>query len=64
MRPPAPPKRSDRQPTRSRAENLADLPARCDVGCKRNSKGHQEIWIGYKLRLDTVDGDFQVSAVC
>ena len=36
---------------------------RCDVGCKRNSKGHQESWIGYKLHLDTVDGDFPVSAV-
>src|SRR5674476_1390502 len=42
---------------------LADLPARCDVGCKRNSKGHQESWIGDKLHLDTIDGDFPVSAV-
>jgi hypothetical protein len=39
---PAPPKRLGRQPTRTLAENLADLPASCDVGCKRNSKGHQE----------------------
>ena len=60
---PAPPKRLELQPTRTLAENLADLPARCDVGCKRNSKGHQESWIGYKLHLDTVDGDFPVSAV-
>jgi hypothetical protein len=44
-------------------ENLADLPNRCDGGCKRNSKGHQESWIGYKLHLDTVDGDIPVSAV-
>jgi hypothetical protein len=42
---------------------LADLPVGCDVGCKRNSKGHQESWIGYKLHLDTVDGDFPVSAI-
>ena len=63
VRPPAPPKRLELQPTRTLAENLADLPARCDVGCKRNSKGHQESWIGYKLHLDTVDGDFPVSAV-
>jgi Transposase DDE domain/Transposase domain (DUF772) len=62
-RPPAPPKRLDLQPGRTLAENLADLPTRCDVGCKRNSKGHQETWIGYKLHLDTVDGDFPVSAV-
>ena len=63
VRPPAPPKRLELQPTRSLAENLADLPVRCDVGCKRNSKGHQESWIGYKLHLDTVDGDFPASAV-
>ena len=63
VRPPAPPKRLALQPTRTLAENLADLPVRCDVGCKRNSKGHQESWIGYKRHLDTVDGDFPVSAV-
>lgn len=63
VRPPLPPKRLELQPARTLAENLADLPARCDVGCKRNSKGHQESWIGYKLHLDTIDGDFPVSAV-
>lgn len=62
-RPAPPPKRLDLQLTRPLAENLADLPTRCDVGCKRNSKGHQESWIGYKLHLDTVDGDIPVSAV-
>jgi hypothetical protein len=51
------------QPARSLAENLADLPVHCDAGCKRNSKGHQESWIGYKLHLDTVDGDFPASAI-
>ena len=63
MRPPAPPRRLELQPARTLAENLADLPARCDVGCKRNSKGHQESWTGYKLHLDTVDWGFPVSAV-
>jgi hypothetical protein len=63
VRPPAPPKRLALQPTRTLADNLADLPARCDVGCNRNSKGHQESWIGYKLHLDTIDGDMPVSAV-
>ncbi len=63
VRPPAPPKRLDLQPARTVAENLADLPTRCAVGCKRNSKGHQETWIGYKLHLDTIDGDLPVSAV-
>ncbi len=60
-RPPAPPTRLSLQPTRSLAENLADLPKGCAVGCKRNSKGHQETWIGYKLHLDTIDGDIPVS---
>jgi len=62
-RPGPPPKRLEMQLTRPLIENLADLPTRCDVGCKRNSKGHQESWIGYKLHLDTVDGDIPVSAV-
>lgn len=63
VRPPAPPKRLDLQPGRTLAENLADLPTACAVGCKRNSKGHQECWIGYKLHLDTIDGDIPVSAI-
>ena len=28
---------------------LADLPRACDVGSKRNAKGHTTSWIGYKL---------------
>jgi Transposase domain (DUF772)/Transposase DDE domain len=63
VRQPAPPKRLEVQPARTLAVNLADLPTRCDVGCKRNSKGHQESWIGYKLHLDTIDGDIPVSPV-
>ena len=63
VRPPAAPKRLELQPARTLAENLADLPTACAVGCKRNSKGHQESWIGYKLHLDVVDGDIPVSAV-
>jgi hypothetical protein len=63
IRPPAPSKRLELQPGRTLADNLAGLPDRCDAGCKRNSKGHQESWIGYKLQLDTVDGDFPVSAI-
>lgn len=63
VRAPAPPKRLELQPARTLAENLADLPGACAVGCKRNSQGHQESWIGYKLHLDVVDGDIPVSAV-
>ena len=62
-RPPEPPKRLELQLGRSLAENLADLPRVCDVGCKRNSKGHQESWVGYKFHLDTIDGDIPVSSL-
>ena len=31
---------------------LADLPRACDVGAKRNAKGHTTSWIGYKLHVD------------
>ena len=31
------------------------------MGCKRNSKGHQESWTGYKFHVDTIDGDIPVS---
>ena len=62
-RPPKPPTRVMLQPTRSLAENLADLPIACNVGCKRNSQGYQESWTGYKLHLDCADGDIPVSAL-
>jgi hypothetical protein len=62
-RPEKPPKRLELQPHRSLAENLADLPRVCDIGCKANSKGHTESWVGYKLHLDVMDGDIPVSAL-
>ncbi len=30
---------------------------------KRDAKGYQETWIGYKLHVDTADGDIPVSCV-
>ena len=42
---------------------LADLPVRCDVGTKRNSKGYQSSWRGYKLHLDVGDGMLPISAI-
>ena len=62
-RPAPPPKRLALQPQRTLAENLADLPHACDVGTKCNRKGYKTSWIGYKLHLDTIDGDVPVSAV-
>ena len=45
------------------AEMLADLTYRCDRGAKRDSKGNVMYWTGYKLHVDTVDGDIPISAI-
>ena len=45
------------------AAMLADLPRACDVGAKRNAKGFSETWIGYKLHIDTADGEIPISCV-
>jgi len=60
---PKPPKRLDLQPTRTLAENLLDLPSQCNVGTKKNSKGYKESWTGYKLHIDSIDGDIPVSTI-
>ena len=44
-------------------EMLADLPRHCDIGVKRNARGFQEKWTGYKLHIDTADGDIPVSCI-
>lgn len=60
---PPEPKRIEVQPGRSLEDNLKDLPCLCDVGTKRNRKGHTTHWIGYKLHLGVVDGDIPVAAI-
>ncbi len=57
------PSRLERQSKMNLEEMLDDLPKDCDVGSKRNSKGHQETWIGYKLHIDTADGQLPASCV-
>ena len=42
---------------------LEDLPKVCDIGVKRNAKGHQENWSGYKLHLDAIDGGIPISCL-
>ncbi len=49
---PKPPSRLERQTNMTLSQMLADLPQHCDVGVKRNAKGYQETWIGYKLHID------------
>ena len=57
------PSRLERQLTMSLPQMLADLPRACDVGSKRNAKGHTTSWIGYKLHVDTADGGIPVSCI-
>ena len=61
--PPVTIRRIERQCAMSLDEMLADLPRQCDVGAKRHAKGHQESWIGYKLHIDTADGEIPISCV-
>jgi len=56
-------RRLERQPGMSLAAMLADLPRHCAVGTKRNAKGHQESWTGYKLHLDVADGGIPISCL-
>jgi hypothetical protein len=55
-------KRLERQVTMTLKEMLEDIPTGCDIGTKRNSKGYQESWKGYKLHIDTADGAIPISA--
>jgi len=45
------------------SEMLAELPKACNVGTKRNSKGHTSSWIGYKLHIDAADGGVPISCL-
>ena len=64
VRPPKATTRLERQAAgMSLPAMLADLPAACDVGTKRNSQGFRTTWIGYKLHLDVADGMIPISAV-
>ena len=63
VREPKPETRLERQCRQSVAEALAELPVHCDVGAKKNSKGHKQAWIGYKLHVDVNDCGLPISAV-
>jgi hypothetical protein len=55
--------RIQRQRRRKLDVMIADLPQKCDMGAKMNSKGHQQYWRGYKLHLDVADGQVPISAL-
>ena len=56
-------RRLQRQPQMTRPQMLEDLPRVCDVGVKRNAKGHQESWVGCKLHIDAADGAVPLSCI-
>jgi Transposase DDE domain/Transposase domain (DUF772) len=56
-------KRLPRQRRQTLAEMLAELPRSCDIGAKKNSKGHTQYWRGYKLHIDVADGQIPISCL-
>ena len=57
------PRRLERQASQTLPQMLADLPNACSIGTKRNAKGHTTSWTGYKLHIDTADGDIPISCL-
>ena len=63
--PPVPkePTRLERQRTQEPEIALLELPTRCDVGGKTNSKGNKEYWVGYKFHVRVAEGNLPLLAV-
>lgn len=61
QRKPKEPTRLERQCDQTAQEALKELPAFCDVGTKKNSKGYKQTWIGYKLHADVNDCGLPIS---
>lgn len=55
--------RIQRQRLQSLSQMLNGLSRHCDIGGKVNSQGNIDYWRGYKLHLDTADGQIPISAV-
>src|SRR5579863_916476 len=55
--------RIQRQRHQKLDRQLKDLPQQCDTGAKKNTKGHEQYWRGYKLHLDVADGQIPISAI-
>ena len=55
--------RLERQRGQTLGQMIAELPRQCDIGTKKDSQGFKHSWIGYKLHIDTADGDIPVKAI-
>ena len=58
-----PTRRLERQASMTLAQMLADLPSVCNIGAKKNAKGHMTSWTGYKLHIDVADGGIPVTCL-
>ena len=57
------PSRIERQLTMTADEMRAELPTPCDRGVKINSKGYMESWNGFKLHIDSGDGQIPIACL-
>ena len=53
--------RLQRQRKQTLEQMLSELPTKCDIGTKINSQGHPISWRGYKLHIDTADGQIIIA---
>lgn len=53
----------EKQQGKSLKEMIGELYQNCDIGTKKNSKGHTVSWIGYKLHIDTGDCGIPLSCL-
>jgi hypothetical protein len=53
----------EKQQNKSAQEMMNELSQNCDIGTKRNAKGHTVSWIGYKLHIDTGDNGIPLSCL-
>ena len=60
---PAEPTRLERQVTQVPEIALLELDTACDVGCKTDSKGNKNYWIGYKFHVRVAEGTLPLLAV-
>ncbi len=63
VRPPKPETRLERQQKQTLAQMISERPTACDTGTKCDSQGFKYSWHGYKLHIDTIDGDIPVKAI-
>ena len=53
----------EKQQYKNLQEMMNELSQNCDIGTKRNAKGHTVSWIGYKLHIDTGDNGIPLSCL-